>query len=214
MALSTREQEREERYTHLLHRHYVITDLLDRRHTVTDIVSYVLALARDPQRALALFERSVGYRREVSRMRPCFEEFFIKRYRSAHEYFQPGPDQHYFIHNEQVFYYPYFWHIALLNGNPTGELRDALHWYITTRMTPRKTKRYNYTRRRPVYGGYRSMRTLSEIKAAAAHCEEYGETIVRPARRAHALPTGWDDVRQQVQRCWKSQRKTPKQWQR
>lgn len=205
----------DEKHRHLLCRHYEISGLNGEREIVTDIVGYVLAFHRNPWHALSLFERAVGYRTSVERVRPNLETFFLARYRNEHEYLAPQADAHYFIKNEQVFYYPYYWVVTLLDGKMVKGIFDALRWYLSVHLPPQsRKKRHQGSGRRYVSGSYRRPATTAERRAADAHAQEYGEGVVRPIRRQGALPTVCDRLYWKQQRCWKAQRKTAKQYQR
>jgi hypothetical protein len=62
---------------------------------------------------------------------------------------------------------------------------------------------------------YRRPKTYQERKAAIAHSDEYGNEIVRGARKKTSLPTGWDDLpisTWKTERSWKHNSKRRKQW--
>lgn len=66
-----------------------------------------------------------------------------------------------------------------------------------------------------IRGYYRHPKTHSEMKIAAAHVNEYGESIVRGKRRVCNLPDSWDDLQNGSYRSelsWKHHSKRRKQW--
>ncbi|QDJ96293.1 hypothetical protein Xoosp13_106 [Xanthomonas phage Xoo-sp13] len=64
-------------------------------------------------------------------------------------------------------------------------------------------------------GSIRYVRTQAERRASAAHDADYGQGLVRAARRGRHLPHSWDDPRcgmYDLQICWKHSTKRRKQW--
>lgn len=206
----------DEKQRHLLSRHFVITGLNGEREIVRDIVSYVLSLEHNPWSAFRLFERAVGFSSDVIRLQGYTETYLLERFGNHHEWMAPHQESKYFIRDSKVFYYSTYWCITLLDGGNASALRDALRWYMEMHFPVRRKKSHlrGQRGRRYVSGGYRQLNTVNEKRQAVAHCQEYGEAMVRPSRRADALPSNWDDLYWAQQRCWKSQRKTRKQWQR
>ena len=62
---------------------------------------------------------------------------------------------------------------------------------------------------------YRRIRTAQARRMAVAHCEEYGNEMVRGKRRHRNLLTSWDDISSSMwytQESWKHHSKRAKQW--
>lgn len=62
---------------------------------------------------------------------------------------------------------------------------------------------------------YRRIRTAQARRMAVAHCEEYGNEMVRGKRRHRNLVTSWDDISSSMwysQESWKHHSKRAKQW--
>lgn len=62
------------------------------------------------------------------------------------------------------------------------------------------------------YGSYRHMKTFQERKWAHAWDDEEHTPKVRCARNIRNLPTSWDDIWANSQKCWKKQSKRKHQW--
>lgn len=63
-------------------------------------------------------------------------------------------------------------------------------------------------------GGHRRLRSSGERRLNALVLREQGEVAARAARRGKNLPDSRDDYSRCLQRCWKSQRKGRKAWDR
>lgn len=63
-------------------------------------------------------------------------------------------------------------------------------------------------------GWFRAIQTTQEIRLNALVLPGEGEIAVRAARNPKNLPTAWEDFLRDPQRCWKAQRKGPRQWSR
>lgn len=77
------------------------------------------------------------------------------------------------------------------------------HWY------------WGHTFRNKIWSYYRHPRTHGEKKQACAHADEYGDQIVRAARRYNNVPDAWDEYRSDVyatEKSWKHNSKRRKQW--
>lgn len=64
-------------------------------------------------------------------------------------------------------------------------------------------------------GYYRRIRTAQARRMAVAHCEEYGNEMVRGKRRHRNLLTSWDDISSSMwyaKESWKHHSKRAKQW--
>lgn len=64
------------------------------------------------------------------------------------------------------------------------------------------------------HGFTRHIGTMPEHRMNALVVSDDLEAYPRPARRGKNLPTSWDDQMRHVDRCWKSQRKGRKSWDR
>lgn len=65
--------------------------------------------------------------------------------------------------------------------------------------------------------GYRFMRRMStkaERRMNALVLTEDGEVAARTVRTGYNLPSSWDDLQREIQRCWKSQHHGSKSWNR
>lgn len=201
----------------ILSRHYKMRVLTGEHYRITDIIAYIKSLDKNTRRALQLFKNEVGSNFELNHYMTS-GVFYDIRFERVASRVNTGPVQHdrFFLSNEgKLMSYHYFFMITRMDGSRATELFSAIDWHFSYVEPLAKKRRgvFNETsKRKCVYGGYRHPLTTQERRYAAMHCEEYGEGIVRPARRANALPNVWDDIRAHAERSWKCQSKKRKQW--
>ena len=67
----------------------------------------------------------------------------------------------------------------------------------------------------PIRGCYRQINTYNEVRANAAHADEYGDEMIRGRRRGRNLPNAYDDPMcsaWDAEWSWKHHSKRRKQW--
>lgn len=206
----------DEHYAHLLARHYHVCDLNGGVQKITDIIAFVKTFHRDVRTAWHTFRNTVGadhdVREHVGLMADIYREY-LGDYVDGEAII---PSRHSFLKNGRAYHFSFYWTIRRVDGQMATDVFKALEWHFSVieRVWRYKRKRASRTSKRCVYGGYRQLNTADEKRQAASHAAEYGEGMVRPSRRASALPSNWDDMYWQQHRCWKAQRRTKKQWQR
>lgn len=90
---------------------------------------------------------------------------------------------------------------------------ETKHWYHPGNWATNRDPCEYFTIQVVGYG--RHPKTTNERRQNAAHCEEYGEWVVRGKRRGYNLPTSWEDRPLGVWKLkasWKHKSKRSKQY--
>lgn len=207
----------DEHYTHLLARHYHVCGLNGDVEKITDLVAFVKTLHRDVKTAWHIFRNTIGADHDVREHVGLMADIYREYLADCVDGEAIIPSRHSYLKNGRAYHYSFYWALRRIDGRMAADAFKALEWHFTwvEGIYRYKRKQRNGTsKRRYVSGGYRQLNTGAEKRLAALHEAEYGKGMVRPARRARALPSNWDDFYWQQQRCWKAQRRTAKQWQR
>lgn len=207
--------DRDEQYRNLLSRHFFLEGLRGERRRITNLVEFVRGYHSNFYRALDLFGRQVACRHGVRQISEPFASIYRQQLQMLYDGNSPHPSRSEFLNGEHVYSYSSYWKLSFVDGSAPGGFLSALRWHAFKHIAPQKKKKRNPASTRSyVYGSYRRISTFPERRDTEAHCAEYGNEIVRGARRSRNIPDAWDDLYWNQQKCWKEQRKTNKQWQR